>query len=201
MSLEDIDAVMAIEHEAFSAPWSARAYDYELRFNEMARYYVARPQTERVRLDDAPKPFLLFRRTRARARVSTDTPLVGYAGFWLLVDEAHISTIATHRDWRGRGIGELLLLATIDGATEIGAAVMTLEVRASNLRAQSLYRKYGFTVVGERRNYYTDNGEDALIMTTPRLTSAEYRRQVRDLQAALYARWRERGLETSSAST
>jgi ribosomal-protein-alanine N-acetyltransferase len=96
-----------------------------------------------------------------------------------MVDEAHISTIAAHRDWRRRGIGELLLVVMIDHAAEIGASVVTLEVRVSNLPAQMLYRKYDFEVAGRRRHYYSDNNEDALIMSTPTITSAEFQRAMR----------------------
>ena len=93
--------------------------------------------------------------------------MLGYAGLWLLIDEAHISTIAVAPEWRGRGLGELLLASLLERAISIGADVATLEVRASNLVAQNLYRKYRFTVVGVRKGYYTDNFEDALVMTTP----------------------------------
>ena len=95
--------------------------------------------------------------------------MVGYGGFWALGDEAHISTIAVRPDWRGYGLGELLLAAMIDLAASLKARFVTLEVRASNLVAQNLYRKYLFEQAGLRRRYYRDNDEDALIMTTPRI--------------------------------
>jgi ribosomal-protein-alanine N-acetyltransferase len=191
MSVQDIDAVMAIEYEAFSAPWSTRAYDYELRYNEIARYFVARPQNGIPTPITPAKPAFLQRllaRGGNRIAESPHAPLVGYGGFWLMVDDAHISTLATHRDWRQRGIGELLLLAMIDGAAESGMRAMTLEVRVSNVSAQALYRKYGFEVVGERKQYYSDNGEDALIMTTPRITTAEYQYRMQELKATLFVR-------------
>jgi ribosomal-protein-alanine N-acetyltransferase len=105
-----------------------------------------------------------------------------------MVDEAHVSTIASHRDWRRRGIGELLLVSMIDRVTEIGANYVTLEVRVSNLAAQALYRKYGFEVTGERRRYYSDNGEDALIMSTQSLTLADFQRHIQELKSDLFAR-------------
>ncbi len=205
MRPEDIEQVMQIEHESFSAPWSARAYDYELHYNEMARYFVARPQNGAIgaaRADaaqvqnqsdghrhpslwrrlfgfDKPEPILV---TPERA------PIVGYGGFWLMVDEAHISTIASHPQWRGRGIGELLLVTMIDAAMEMGANTITLEVRVSNTVAQDLYRKYDFKQVGMRKGYYSDNGEDALIMTTPRVTSAEFNRHYQELKKSLFER-------------
>ncbi len=202
MRSEDIGAVMDIEHVAFSAPWSARAYDYELHYNEMAHYYVARPQpavatqpspatqTERRNAGQGWTWQRLFGRRTPRPVTTSPArpPVVGYGGLWLMVDEAHISTIATHPDWRRRGVGELLLLAMIDGAMELGADIVTLEVRVSNMPAQTLYRKYGFEIVGERKGYYSDNGEDAYIMSTPRITTAEFVRRVQELKAALFKR-------------
>ncbi len=200
MTPQDIDTVMAIEHVSFSAPWSARAYEYELRYNEMAHYFVARPQGEVMFTDsDAAsagavstsswwkrlfgKPFVA-----AAATPPSPAPIVGYGGFWQLIDEAHISTIAAHPNWRRRGVGELLLIAMIDTAMEIDANVVTLEVRVSNTGAQALYRKYQFDVVGKRKGYYSDNGEDAYIMTTPSVTTAQYQREFQDLKAKLFAR-------------
>jgi ribosomal-protein-alanine N-acetyltransferase len=121
---------------------------------------------------------------------SPSGPVLGYAGFWALVDEAHLANIAVAPEWRGRGLGELLLVTVIDRAVELGLAVVTLEVRVSNLRAQKLYRKYGFEVVGERRHYYSDNGENAYIMTTGIITSAAYQRRLAELKEALHAKLR-----------
>ncbi len=196
MTSQDLDSVMEIEHEAFSAPWSARAYEYELHYNEMAHYYAVRPQNGKDELIAAPAvtPSSWWQRLLRRERELTPPPvtaspgIVGYGGFWLMVDEGHISTIAAHRDWRRRGIGELLLAAMIDRAMEIGARLVTLEVRVSNLNAQALYRKYGFEVTGKRIRYYSDNGEDALIMSTPSITTAEYQRRLLELHAPLFAR-------------
>ena len=195
MTSQDIDSVMQIEQEAFSAPWSARAYDYELHYNEMAHYYVARPRLngdERV----APRAVtpaswwqrLVRRESNVTVPAVVRPAVVGYGGFWLMVDEAHISTIASHRDWRGRGIGELLFASILDRAAEIGANIVMLEVRVTNLSAQSLYRKYGFEVTGTRKKYYSDNGEDALIMSTPPITTAEYQRCLQELKEKLFAR-------------
>jgi ribosomal-protein-alanine N-acetyltransferase len=193
MRSEDLGAVMEIERVAFSAPWSARAYDYELHYNEMAHYYVARRQQIEM-LPYAPTPrqswwqrVLALAENSPAAEHNGRAPVVGYGGFWLMADETHISTIATHPQLRRRGIGGLLLLAMLDDAAEIGASIATLEVRASNTAAQALYRKYGFEVVGSRRNYYSDNGEDALIMSTPTITTATFARQLQALRAALFA--------------
>ncbi len=201
MNPEDIPEVMAIEHVAFSAPWSARAYDYELHYNEMAHYFVARPADITRSAANTAKPaggtgkqrHSLWERLIGQDKKSispTDghAPVVGYGGLWLMVDEAHISTIASHPEWRGRGIGELLLFAMIDNAIEIGAHLVTLEVRVSNATAQGLYRKYGFLVAGTRVGYYSDNGEDAYIMTTPPITTAEYSAKLDTHRSALMKR-------------
>jgi ribosomal-protein-alanine N-acetyltransferase len=190
MKPEDVNAIMEIENEAFSAPWSARAYDYELHYNEMAHYYVVRPQ---IQVPDSKatvdEPFWKRWLSRRPSPLSTwRFSIVGYGGFWMMVDEAHISTIASHSDWRRRGVGELLLLSLIDQATELGAHMVTLEVRVSNESAQALYRKYGMMVTGKRKKYYSDNGEDALIMSTPTLTSAEYQRLIQELKTNLFTR-------------
>ena len=91
--------------------------------------------------------------------------MVGYAGFWLIVDEAHIGTIAVHPLWRQRGLGEKLLVTLLRQARELGAVLATLEVRPGNQAAQRLYRRHGFAEVGQRKRYYQDNGEDALLLT------------------------------------
>ncbi len=188
MTLQDISPVMEIEDVAFSLPWSARAYDYELRYNEMAYYFVARQQYRDVQ-SNVPAPRLWWQRLFAlrRLKLIPPKPIVGYAGFWVMVDEAHISTLATHPQWRRQGIAELLIIAMLERAAEIGARLMTLEVRVSNVDAQALYRKYGFDVVGRRPQYYSDNREDALIMTTPSIASAEYQRVFQERKTARLA--------------
>jgi ribosomal-protein-alanine N-acetyltransferase len=138
MTVDDLEAVHAIEREAFSTPWPPHAYRQELESNRLAHYLVARWGDE----------------------------IVGFAGMWLLVDEAHVTTFATRRTWRRQGIGERLLLALLDLARARGAHEATLEVRPSNKAARRLYEKYGFRNAGVRPGYYTDNHEDALIMTT-----------------------------------
>mgnify|MGYP001605319034 CR=1 FL=1 len=194
MTPQDISAIMEIENISFSAPWSARAYDYEVRYNEMAHYYIARVQNQsKVTVTQEQIPLLrrwLGQRNRSAGInvAATDLVVVGYAGFWLMVDEAHISTVATHPQWRQRGIGELMLIAMIDAVTAIGARWMTLEVRVSNAGAQALYQKYGFDVAGTRHHYYSDNNEDALIMTTPLVTTMEYQMKLDGLKGALFSR-------------
>ena len=166
MRLEDIDAVLSIDRLSFPLPWSASSYRYELTQNSHSYFFVALASP-----GDAASP-----RGGWRARLSmllkgaSETPgeprlVVGYAGFWYIVDEAHISTIAVHPDWRGQGAGEQLLTGLLERALDLHAVKATLEVRVTNTRAQNLYRKYAFEEVGRRRRYYRDNGEDALLMT------------------------------------
>ncbi len=147
MVLGDVQAVLEIERASFTTPWPPEAFQQELRHNRLARYTVARQ----------------------------GNAVVGYAGVWLMVDEAHITTFAVHPDWRRQGIGRRLLLALFTVAEELAATRMTLEVRVSNVAAQALYQAYGFAIAGRRERYYTDDGEDAYVMTTPPLHSAAMR--------------------------
>jgi len=157
MTVDDLIAVHVIERESFSTPWPAHAYRQEIEQNRLAHYIVAR-------YGDA---------------------IVGFAGIWLLVDEAHITTFATRPVWRRQGIGERLLVALMDLALARGAKEATLEVRPSNIPAKRLYEKYGFKVVGVRPRYYSDNNEDALIMTTEPLRSAEMTTRLAERRSAL----------------
>ena len=141
MTLADLPAVLEIDRLSFALPWPERSYRFELSENPAAHLMVAESAGENHRA------------------------IVGYVGYWLIVDEAHISTIAVDPGLRGQGIGELLLSHALDGARNLGAEMATLEVRASNEAAINLYRKFGFQVVGRRAAYYRDNEEDALLMT------------------------------------
>jgi ribosomal-protein-alanine N-acetyltransferase len=114
--------------------------------------------------------------------------VLGYGGFLLLVDIAHITTLAIARAWRGRRLGELLLVSLIDKALGLRAREVTLEVRVSNQVAQQLYLKYGFALVSKRQRYYSDNGEDAYIMTTAPIQTAAYREKFEALKAQLQGR-------------
>ena len=137
MRVDDVPQVMDIEKEVFPTPWPDFAYRDEITRNPLSHCYVLLCQDE----------------------------LVGYGCYWLLVDEAHISTLAVALDNRRRGYGEAILLSMIHRALEKHAKIITLEVRESNIAAQAMYRKYGFRIVGRRQRYYADNKEDALIMT------------------------------------
>lgn len=162
MDPQDVDVIMPLERQAFADPWTRRMYLSDLAENPLATYRVVRSES-----DGLP-------------------PILGWGGFWLLIDEAHIATVASHPEYRGCGLGQWLMVALLDKAQERGARVATLEVRISNLTAQKLYDKLGFDVVGTRRKYYRD-GEDGLIMTTPTLAEP-------DIQARLEAA-REDALE------
>jgi ribosomal-protein-alanine N-acetyltransferase len=185
MEIEDIPEVMVIEKDSFPLPWSAAAYRYELNQNDLSHYVVVR---WRELTREAARASWLDRWLK---RTKPDWPsLVGYGGFWTLGDEAHVSTIAVRPDWRGHGFGELLLAAMIDLALSLNVQIVTLEVRVSNFVAQNLYRKYLFKEVGRRRRYYHDNGEDALIMTTPRIDRPTFQKTYRQHRQALYERLR-----------
>lgn len=147
MTLADLPAVLEIDRLSFALPWPERSYRFELSENPAAHLMVAE-----------------MGRVNHRA-------VVGYVGFWLIVDEAHISTIAVDPGWRSQGIGELMLGHTLVAARNLGADMATLEVRASNEAAINLYRKFGFQVVGRRAAYYRDNEEDALLMTLADLSA------------------------------
>ncbi|MFQ5626775.1 MAG: ribosomal protein S18-alanine N-acetyltransferase, partial [Methyloligellaceae bacterium] len=147
----DIKQVAAIDRLSFPTPWPENAFDHELLRNERSHFLVARIIT-----GNAP----WYARWRAGAR-----RIIGYVGYWLVLDEAHISTIAVRPEYRRRGIGAALLMAILRDAVRRGAAEATLEVREGNREAQSLYQKYGFELVGHRKGYYRDSGEDALLMT------------------------------------
>lgn len=163
MRLSDIDSVMAIETEAFPTPWKASAYRYEITENRLARYQVLT-----VKRGDRPEK------------------IIGYAGYWLLADEVHISTIAVSPSWRQRGLGQLLLLNLLMMATREPAHLVTLEVRKGNVTAQQLYQKFRFEFVGERKRYYQGK-EDALLMTVAPLDTA-YRIFLKRMRDSLFDR-------------
>ena len=193
MRVEHIPVVSAIERLSFPQPWPQNAYRREILENRMAHYIVARLVNAPARTAEQPPAAHAAAPEQHRAlfgrisRLLRPTPeplspeleeelrsIVGYAGIWVMTDEAHITTIASHPDVRGRGVGELLLVALIHRGIEVGARWMTLEVRASNSIAQTLYRKYTFKEMGVRRRYYSDNGEDALVMWTDALDSVTF---------------------------
>ena len=181
MSVDDITQVADIERESFPSMWPQTAYRRELT-NKIARYTVV---TEVGSERAAPPPPGVWGTLRRIVGVEPATPaehLLGFIGVWLMAGEAHVVTVAVRQSHRRMGIGERLLIAAIEQAMEFGQDVVTLEVRASNDAARRLYEKYGFANVGRRVRYYTDNNEDAIIMTTPELDTAEFRSRFDDLR-------------------
>lgn len=162
MRAQDVPQVMEIEAVSFGRHhWSDDSFYNEMN-NQVGRYY---------------------------ALIHADIQkLVGYLGFWLITDESHITTVAVHPDYRGNALGELLLVHSLDRCMGSSIHWVTLEVRVTNYNAQNLYYKYGFASVGIRPKYYQDNQEDALIMTTPDINSADYRKLYKQQKALLEQR-------------
>jgi ribosomal-protein-alanine N-acetyltransferase len=155
MTVADVPDVMAIEVASFPLPWSSRAFLYEIERNTASTMLVVR---------FGPRRGSQWLRTLGHPGATKKGSVLGYGGFWLLVDDIHISTVAVHPHWRNRGLGELLLLSLLERGLDLDAQAITLEVRVSNVAAQSLYGKYGFVISSRRRRYYSDNDEDAYIM-------------------------------------
>jgi ribosomal-protein-alanine N-acetyltransferase len=137
MTLEDLSAVIELDQMSFSLPWPERSFRFELTDNPASRCWVA----------------------------EVDGKLAGMIVVWLLVDEAHVATLATHPDFRRRGIAKMLLSHALRKLLAEGARSSFLEVRVSNLPAQQMYRKFGYQEAGRKRGYYKDNNEDAVLMT------------------------------------
>ncbi len=163
MSVQHVDRVQQVERASFAVPWPAYALRQEVETNRLARYLIVRVGEE----------------------------VVGYGGIWLMGDEAHVTTFAILPEQRRRGLGARLMLALMRLAEEVGARVVTLEVRLSNRPAQRLYQRFGLRPVGLRPRYYSDNGEDALIMTSAPLGTPEMAERV----AALARRYELRPVE------
>ena len=155
MRLEDVPDVHRIESASFPTPWPDYAFKQEIQTNRLAHYLVVKSGDETI----------------------------GYGGMWLMVDEAHVTTFAVLPAWRRRGVGARLMLELMRVASDLNARVVTLEVRLSNREARALYGKFGFKPVGIRPRYYSDNNEDALIMTTQPIASEEMRQRLADLEA------------------
>jgi ribosomal-protein-alanine N-acetyltransferase len=137
MTLEDVPAVVGLDQKSFSLPWPERSFRFELTDNPASRCWVA----------------------------DLNGKIVGMIVVWLIVDEAHVATIATDPDYRRQGIGKRLLAYALRHMIADGARRSFLEVRESNLAAQEMYRKFGYEVTGRRRRYYRDNDEDAILMS------------------------------------
>ena len=146
MKLDDIPRVLEIDRQSFSLPWSEKSYHFELTKNPSTLALVAEIDLE----DSVPM-------------------VIGMSIVWIIVDEAHIATIAIHPVFHGNSYGKNLLAETLRQAIQRGAHQATLEVRESNLVAQKMYRSFGFIMVGQRSHYYHDNNEDAVVMTVESL--------------------------------
>ncbi len=193
MTEGDISQVAEIEAQSFPTTWPRTAYRRELA-NRLARYLVLVDRTHSpisTTQDTAEHRSILGFFRRKPSQAPTSDYIVGYVGLWLMVDQAHIVAIAIQEAYRRHGLGELLLAESIDAALANGQESVTLEVRRSNESAQALYEKYRFLKVGVRRRYYTDNKEDALIMTTPPISTDSYAEHL----AYLRGRWERRSAE------
>lgn len=199
MHKEDCAQVTEIDREAFPSMWPPANYQNELK-NILARYVVACDGAEPVEPGKAetkapPRTGLAGLLARLRKSLGQDeTPsseqyVLGFVGFWILSDEAHITSISVRKSHFRRGIGEILLISAIELAAKMKARMVTLEVRVSNKEAQSLYLKYGFKRVGLRKGYYTDNKEDALLMSTDDINSALFQTCLKELKKAYRQQW------------
>lgn len=137
MTLDDIDQVLMIEEDAFDTPWTREAFEHEMTTNLYSHYLVAETEAKEI---------------------------IGYCGMWVVMDESHITNVAVAERMRGNKVGEGLMREAIRVVTEHNVVLMTLEVRVSNDIAKNLYHKLNFQDGGIRKNYYTDTGEDALVM-------------------------------------
>lgn len=207
--MQDRDIIQAIEidREAFPTQWPHPTYisfKQELR-NRLARYIVVSKQNETApeaaEQNDENKSFWhkllqlkhLFDHDRffgEEMPPPSKDYIVGVAGLWAMADEAHITTIAVRNTCQRQGIGELLLISIIDTAIKLHTNIVTLEVRVSNKQAQALYKKYGFQEAGHRPHYYSDDGEDALVMNTATITTTSFQSHLQQLKQAHQRRWR-----------
>ncbi len=161
MTAADIRTVIRIEALSFTSSWPPSAFASELNDNKLAHYFVGRVAGDEI---------------------------VAYGGIWAILEDSHVTTIAVHPDWRGKRYGEEMLVHLLHEAIDRGASWITLEARESNGVAQNLYRKYGFTTVSTRRAYYSDNGENAVVMWAGNLRGELYRARLRTLEDELFAR-------------
>ena len=159
----DIATVQEIEREIFSTPWPRNAYYRELASRSSAHYLVLR-QDGPV---ETPAGF---------QSPDFDPSIVGYGGMWRMYDEAHVTTIGVRHDLQHRGYGRVLFAGLVQAAYDMGAKWVTLEVRTSNENAMKMYEAFGFKVIGRRKGYYTDNGEDAIVMWSDSIHSPRFRR-------------------------
>jgi len=195
MQFEDIPQVAQIDREAFPDEWvfrSQSAYKQDLD-NPSVRYVVAcnRWDASESGIQEMPKLPWFKRLFSYERHLNVSGNIVGFSGFWIMMKEAHIIAIGVRNGYRRLGIGEGLLIATIELAQILNCNIVTLEVRASNEIAQELYKKYGLRVVGRRPRYYSSDGEDAIIMSTDNITSMPFQSSLQQLKKAYVQRHRE----------
>ena len=186
-----------VEREAFPTLFPPTSFRWELD-NRRASYHVAfrplaegmAPESPKVRR--SPLAEAILRSARGLWRAEERDHIAGFVGVWYMADSAHVVNICVRRSHRGQGVGELLLIAAIEHAVAHGATEVTLEVRPSNVVARNLYRKYGFTDRGVRKAYYSDNREDAVIMTTDPIQEAPFAERFRELDRRHRERWGRR---------
>src|SRR3990172_804539 len=198
MTKEDIAQVTEIDREAFPTQWPPPNYQNELR-NHMAFLSVVcdgeKPATllaeelggekKRSRLSSWLKQLFTGNTSLGDKPVqSTNDRIIGFVGSWIMADEAHITSVAVRETHRRQGIGEMLIIDAIELAMKMKADILTLEVRVSNTGAQSLYSKYSFIQVGLRKAYYTDNREDAVIMSTDKISTPAFQTRFQELKQA-----------------
>ena len=186
----DIRQVMEIERQSFSSMWTRTIYERELK-NKLARYLVACQQLDGGAPAAPESGIVGFVRRVLRQGPLLRERILGLVGLWCMMGEGHIVTIAVRQEHRRQGIGELLLVAILETALEAGQDGVTLEYRASNHEARALYEKYGFSQVGVRARYYSDNQEDAVLLSTPPLRSSVYQKLIAHRIAEQRSRWGE----------
>lgn len=157
MNVQDIPSVIAIDRLSFDLPWSERSYAYEINEANYSHMVV-------LEQDGEARPVRGWRRWMPRRNTQPYGRIVGYGGLWNIMAEAHISTVAVHPDYRGRGWGEILLAGMVQRSITLQAGFVVLEVRVSNTSAQNLYRKYEFQTASVKAKYYRNNNEDAYDM-------------------------------------
>lgn len=199
----DVPVLEALEREAFPVMEIKTPFRREVKRDNGLYLVAVRTAGPRERPGDAREArrggmarlwrrlvaLALFERAVESPRPPDQDHVAGVIGVWFVLDECHLVIIATQLEERRRGAGELMLIGAVDAAVARGSRVVTLEVRASNEAARSLYRKYGFEDAGLRKRYYSDNKEDAVIMTTLPIQSAEYRTRFEALVRDHAARW------------
>jgi ribosomal-protein-alanine N-acetyltransferase len=159
----DVNTVQEIEREIFATPWPRNAYYRELASRASAHYVVLRQEG-------------IVERPAGFRGADFDATIVGYGGMWRMYDEAHVTTIGVRKDLQHHGYGRIIFAGLVQAAYDMGAKWVTLEVRTTNENAMKMYESFAFKVIGRRKGYYTDNGEDAIVMWSDSIHSPRFRR-------------------------